>query len=77
MGTDLKIYALALYQIDGPPSRGFSSEREYAMAVMKARPVGRVYEWWIDEIMYPFTNQKYVPAEQPVGDGHGEGGHSH
>jgi hypothetical protein len=76
---ELKIYALALYEIDGPPSEKFPEAREYALAVLKARPVGRVYEWWVQEVMYPYTNQTYSPAEQPVGDshGHGEGGHSH
>ncbi len=75
LGTDLKIYALALYRIEGAPSKDSPLDHEYTLAVMKARPVGRVYEWWVHEVMYPYTNQTYVPAEEPVG--HGEDGHGH
>ena len=42
MGTDLKIYALALFRIEGPPSKDSPLDHEHILAVMKARPVGRV-----------------------------------
>ncbi len=74
LGTDLKIYALALYRIEGPPSKDSPLDHEHVLAVMKARPVGRVYEWWVDTVMYPYTNQTYSPPE-PVG--HDEDGHGH
>ena len=74
MGTDLKIYALALFRIEGPPSKDSPLDHEHILAVMKARPVGRVYEWWVEQTMYPYTNQTYSPPE-PVG--HDEDGHGH
>jgi hypothetical protein len=78
-GQEMQIYALALFQIDGPASKKFPEERQYVLVVMKARPVGREYEWWTDGVVFPYTPSSYVPKEAPVGDGHdhGGGGHSH
>ncbi len=79
LGTDLKIYALALYEIDGPTSTAFPEEREYAIAYLKARPTGRVYDWWVDSVIYPANPKSYALPAEPAADthGHGEGGHSH
>jgi hypothetical protein len=73
-GIEVQIYALALYQIDGPASKAFPSERQYALAIMKARPKGREYEWWVDSLVFPYTPKTYTPPEAPVGDGHDHGG---
>jgi hypothetical protein len=78
-GAEMQIYALALFQIDGPASEKFREGRQYALAVLKARPVGREYEWWTEGVMFPYTPKSYVPSEASVGDGHDHagGGHSH
>ncbi len=80
LGADMKIYALALYEIDGPTSTAFPEEREYAVAIMKARRTGRIYDWWVDSVIYPVNPQSYALPQEPAGDVHGhggEGGHGH
>jgi hypothetical protein len=76
-GTELQIYATALYEIVGPPSKKYPEEKQFALAILKARPNGREYEWWSETMVFPYTPATYVPVENPAGDGHGEGGHSH
>jgi hypothetical protein len=80
LGADMKIYALALYEIDGPTSTAFPEEREYAIALMKARRTGRIYDWWVDSVIYPVNPKSYALPQEPAGDTHGhggEGGHPH
>ena len=72
-GVDVNLYAAALYQIDGPTSAKFAKEREYALAVLKARPMGRQYEWWVESLVYPYTPETYKAPEAAVGDGHDHG----
>ena len=76
-GLEMQIYALALFEIAGPGSKKFPEKQQYALAVLKARPKGREYEWWTESVVFPYTPQSYVPAEKAVGDGHdhAEGGH--
>jgi hypothetical protein len=76
-GLELQIFALALFEVEGPPSAKFPEEKEYALAVLKARPKGRVYEWWTESVVFPYKPASYVAPLKPVGDSHGEGGHSH
>jgi Domain of unknown function (DUF4190) len=76
-GLEMQIFAFGLFEIEGPPSEKFSKEKEYALAVLKARPKGREYEWWTESVLYPYTPASYVAPVKPVGDSHGEGGHSH
>jgi hypothetical protein len=76
-GLEMQIYALGLFAIEGPPSAKFPEEKQYAMAILKARPVGREYEWWVESVVFPYKLASYVVPDKPVGDSHGEGGHSH
>ena len=76
---DMQVFVLALYEITGPTSKEFPAEKEYALAFLKARPNGRQFEWWSENVIFPYTPSTYVPPDKPVGDGHdhGGGGHAH
>ena len=74
---EMQIFALCCFEIVGPPSEKFPKEKEYALVVLKARPVGREYEWWTESVLFPYTPASYKAPDKPVGDSHGEAGHSH
>jgi hypothetical protein len=76
-GIEMQIIATALYEVEGPPSKKFPEGKQFVLAVLKARPKGREYEWWSETILFPYVPASFVPVEKPVGEGHGEGGHSH
>jgi hypothetical protein len=76
-GLEMQIYATALFEIVGPPSKEFPKEKEYALALLKARPAGRQYEWWAESVLFPYTPATYQAPEKPVGDSHGGDGHDH
>jgi hypothetical protein len=68
--------ALALFEVHGPPSKDFPQEREYALGFLKgiSRSSGKGYDWWVDELVYPYKPQTADLPETPIDDGHG---HSH
>jgi Domain of unknown function (DUF4190) len=76
-GLEMQIFALALFEVVGPGNKEFPEKQQFALAVLKARPKGREYEWWTDSIVFPYKPQSYTPTEKAVGDGHNhaEGGH--
>jgi hypothetical protein len=76
-GLEMQIFATALYEIVGPASKKFPEEKQHALAILKARPNGREYEWWTETVVFPYMPASYVPEVKPASDGHGEGGHSH
>ena len=62
----------------GPGSKEFPEPRQYAMAVLKARPKGGEFEWWTESISFPVQAPVVRSSRQkPVGDGHGHGGGGH
>ena len=72
----LTLVALALYEVHGPESKDFPQE-EYALAVLKGTSAsGKGYEWWVDELVYPYKPATATLPEKPVDDGHGHG-HAH
>ena len=74
-GSEIPIYAAALYEVDGPGSKEFPEKQQYAMAILKGRLKGRQYEWWVDDVRFPYKPKSYEPpAAKPVDDGHG---HAH
>lgn len=72
-------FAALLYEIDGaPPVPGQEAHpHQYALALIKGRPKGRHYEWWVEDTRYPYAPASYVIESKPVDDGHGHapGGH--
>jgi hypothetical protein len=73
-GVEMPVYALAIFELDGPGSKEFPDKQEFAAALIKARTKDRKYEWWVEETIFPYKLSSFVPAEKPVGDEHG---HSH
>ena len=72
---DLIPVALAVYKVEDTGDE--DHEAEYAMAVLKGMiPEGkRGYEWWVDDVRYPYQPQSYVaPVKAGSDDGHG---HAH
>ena len=71
-GIEIPIYAAALYEVHGPGSKEFPEKQQYAMAILKGRLKGRQYEWWVEDVRFPYTPKSYEPpAAKPVDDGHG------
>jgi hypothetical protein len=73
-GADIPIYAFALFEIHGPGSKGFPEKEQYALTVLKGQLKDKKYEWWVDDIRYPYTPQTYVAPTKAPDDGHG---HAH
>jgi hypothetical protein len=73
----LKPYAVARYKLTGPGSTEFPKE-QYAAILMKAsiEDSGK-YNWWVDDIVFPYEPRTHVVKAAPVDDGHGHGGHDH
>ncbi len=75
-GLEVQVYALAVYEVVGPPTKEFPEPKQYALALLKARPKGREYQWWADNVTFPYTPRSYTPPAKPVGDGHDHAGGS-
>jgi hypothetical protein len=75
-GIEIPIYALALYELHGPGSKEFPEKQQHALAVLKGRLKGKTYDWWVDDLRYPYTPQTFVPptTTKAPDDGHG---HAH
>jgi Domain of unknown function (DUF4190) len=68
---ELQVFALGLYEVEGPPSKGFPHEHQHALAILKGVQEGRHYVWWVEDIQFPYQPRTYVAAQAPVDDGHG------
>lgn len=69
-------YATALYDVEGATLPGTKEPQNlHALAIFKGRVKGRHYEWWVDDIRFPYQLQSYQgEIKKPADDGHG---HSH
>jgi len=69
--------ALALFEVHGPSSTEYPQEEEYALAYLKGVSKGKGYDWWVDEVVYPYKPASAALKESAVDDGHGhdKGGH--
>lgn len=67
--------ALALFAVEGDPADDHKDDG-YALAILKAMvPEGkRGYEWWVEDVRYPYQPKSYVAPVKPADDGHG---HAH
>jgi hypothetical protein len=66
-------YAFALYEVEAPPAKGESEERQFALAVFKGVATGRHYDWLVENVIFPYLPKSYQSAAKPVDDGHGHG----
>jgi Domain of unknown function (DUF4190) len=72
--TDMPVYALAVYSIHGPGNKDFPEKQQYALAILKGRQKGKQYEWWVEDVRFPYTPKSYVAPVAAPDDGHG---HAH
>lgn len=70
-GTEMPVYALAVYEIHGPGSKEFPEKVQYALAILKGRQKGKQYEWWVEDVRFPYTPKSYVAPVAVPDDGHG------
>ena len=73
-GTEMPVYALAVYAIHGPGTKEFPEKTQYALAVLKGRQKDKQYEWWVEDLKFPYTPKSYEPPVTLPDDGHG---HAH
>jgi hypothetical protein len=78
---DMTPVILTIFEVDGPATKNHP-EHELALAVIKGFMAenSNKYEWWVDDLRYPYQPSTYVIPEKPVDDGHGHGsgdGHGH
>jgi Domain of unknown function (DUF4190) len=67
-------YATALYEVEKPGASGTS---QYALALFKGQQKGRHFDWWVENVLYPYTPKSYHGAAKPIDDGHGHGPGGH
>jgi hypothetical protein len=65
-------FAFALFQIDGPDEQG-KPKTEYVMIELKCNPDQPGLNWYITEVVYPYTRKSHELKVEPVDDGHGHG----
>jgi Domain of unknown function (DUF4190) len=73
-GVDgLTTFAAALLELTEPDAKHAHGD-EFAMVLLKADNTKGRFEWRVDEFQYPYKPSSFVPAPEPVDDGHG---HAH
>jgi len=70
-GDAINYYALARFEVEGPGNKEFPEKQQYALAIFKGRPKGRHYEWWVEDVKFPYQPKSYVVTKKPADDGHG------
>ncbi len=78
-GGQLVYYALALYEVEGSAVKGSPGPTQHALAIFKGIPKakGRGYEWWVDDLRFPYEQKSFKVPDKPVDDGHGHAGTGH
>jgi hypothetical protein len=73
-GKEIGYFATALFEVEGPGNKDFPEKKQHALAIFKGRTKGRHYEWWVEDVKYPYQPRSFKAPEKPVGDGHDHGG---
>jgi hypothetical protein len=72
---EISYFALALFEVEGPANKDYPDKKQFALAIFKARTKGRHYEWWVEDVKFPYQPLSYKVLDKPVDDGHGHGSH--
>ena len=65
---------LAVFELHGPASKEYPEPVEHALLIMKGTTQGgKGYEWWVEDVTYPYKPRTAALPEKPVDDGHGHG----
>jgi hypothetical protein len=51
----LTIYAFGRYKLHGPPTKNYPNETQYALVKFQGVSEGSVYNWYVEEVTFPFT----------------------
>jgi hypothetical protein len=70
----LDAYAAALYELHPHGSNSIPEGEQFALALLRGRPTDKAYEWFVENLEYPYKPSSYRPVSKPVDDGHG---HAH
>ncbi|MFO0953883.1 MAG: DUF4190 domain-containing protein [Isosphaeraceae bacterium] len=74
-------YAAALYEVHAPSRPNPQEKEAFALAVLKGmKTESGAYEWWVEDVKFPYKPSTFVRAEKAPDDGHGHGegdGHGH
>jgi Domain of unknown function (DUF4190) len=73
-GADVTIYAVALFEVEGPGNKEFPEKHQNVAVVFKGNAKGRQYEWWVDDMKFPYNLEIIAPSGEPAGGSHG---HAH
>jgi hypothetical protein len=74
---NMNVFAAALFEVHPQGSKPLPAGEQYAMVLMKGMPKNRRWEWWVDQVAYPYKPDSYKPEVKPVDDGHGHGPGGH
>lgn len=70
----LNLYAAALYDVHlsaEPQERPIPEGERFALAYLKAAKVEGRYQWWVEELKFPYKPASFVKPQAAVDDGHG------
>ncbi len=78
-GGQISYFALALYEVEGSGGKESPGSNQYALAIFKGIPkaTGKGYEWWVDDLKYPYQKKSFKLPDKAVDDGHGHTGAGH
>ncbi len=65
-GADNTIYAVAVFEVEGAKSKEFPETHQYAAAVFKGNQKGRHYEWWVEDLKFPYNSESIAPSARPT-----------
>ncbi len=66
----LSVFALALFELEGAATKEKPEKEQYALAIFKGVSKGRHFEWWVEDVHFPYVPKTYVAPLKPVDDGH-------
>jgi Domain of unknown function (DUF4190) len=70
-------YAAVLYEVEYIAANPEKTSKQFALAVFKGGAKGRHYEWWVDQVMFPYQPKTYKGSAKPIDDGHGHAPGAH
>jgi hypothetical protein len=70
----MNVYAAALFELHPGAGQALPAGEDHAMVLMKGMKKNNRYEWWVDQVSYPYKPDSYKAPTKPVDDGHG---HAH
>jgi hypothetical protein len=70
----LNVFAAALFELHPAAGKPIPESERFALVVFKGMVQNHRYDWWVEQVAYPYAPASYQPKVTPADDGHG---HSH